>query len=48
MTAKSVAAKARVKPGTTVALLNSVPGVVASLGLPGDVAFVDPTQGLGI
>jgi hypothetical protein len=37
---KSVAAKARVKPGTTVAVLNAVPGVVESLGLPSDVAFV--------
>jgi hypothetical protein len=39
---KSVAAKARVKPGTTVAVLNAVPGVVESLGLPNDVAFVAP------
>ena len=42
MTAKSVAAKARVKPGTTVAVLNSVPAVVESLGLPEDVTFVAP------
>jgi hypothetical protein len=40
--AKSVAAKARVKPGTTVAVLNSVPAVVDSLGLPEDVTFVAP------
>jgi hypothetical protein len=40
--AKSVAAKARVKPGTTVAVLNSVPAVVDSLGLPKDVTFVAP------
>jgi len=40
MTAKSVAAKARVKPGATVAVLNAVPGVVESLGLPDDVTFV--------
>jgi hypothetical protein len=39
---KSVAAKARVKPGTTVAVLNSVPAVVESLGLPKDVTFVAP------
>jgi hypothetical protein len=37
---KSVAAKARVKPGTTVAVLHSVPAVVESLGLPKDVTFV--------
>jgi hypothetical protein len=40
--AKSVAAKARVKPGTTVAVLNPVPPVVESLGLPRDVTFVAP------
>jgi hypothetical protein len=39
---KSVAAKARVKPGTAVAVLNSVPAVVESLGLPNDVVFVAP------
>jgi hypothetical protein len=39
---KSVAAKARVKPGTTVAVLNPVPAVVESLGLPSDVVFVAP------
>ena len=44
MTAKSVAAKARVKPGTTVAVLNSVPAVVESLGLPEGVTFVDPRK----
>ncbi len=42
MSPKSVAAKARVKPGTTVAVLNAVPGVVESLGLPKDVVFVAP------
>jgi hypothetical protein len=44
MTDKTVAEKARVKPGTTVAVLNRVPGVVESLGLPGDVVFVEPSQ----
>lgn len=39
---KSVAQKARVKSGTTIAVLNGVPGVVESLDLPGDVTFVDP------
>jgi hypothetical protein len=44
VTAKSVAEKARVKPGTTVAVLNSVPAVVESLGLPVDVTFVAPRK----
>lgn len=42
MSAKTVAQKARVKPGTTIAVLNPVPDVVESLGLPEDVRFVDP------
>jgi hypothetical protein len=37
---KSVAQKARVKPGASIAVINRVPGVVESLGLPEDVAFV--------
>jgi hypothetical protein len=41
MSDKSVAQKARVKPGTTIAVLNGVPGVVESLGLPEDVTFGD-------
>jgi hypothetical protein len=41
---KSVAQKARVKPGTTIAVVNRVSGVVESLGLPKDVAFVKPAQ----
>ncbi len=40
MKVKSVAEKARVKPATTIAVLNSVPAVVKSLGLPKDVKFV--------
>jgi len=40
MTEKTVAEKARIKPGTTIAVLNPVPGVVESLGLPEDVSFV--------
>lgn len=39
---KTVAEKARVKPGTTVAVINRVPGIVESLGLPDDVTFVKP------
>jgi hypothetical protein len=39
---KTVAQKARVKPGTTIAVLNRVPGIVESLGLPKSVAFVKP------
>lgn len=42
MTEKTVAEKTRIKPGTTIALLNGVPGVVESLGLPEDVTFVEP------
>ncbi|MDR3686517.1 MAG: hypothetical protein P4L93_06155 [Coriobacteriia bacterium] len=41
---KTPAEKARIKPGTTVAVLNPVPGIVESLGLPDDVAFVAPTE----
>ena len=41
MAEKTAAQKAGVKPGTTVALVNDVPGVVASLGFPEDTAFVD-------
>jgi hypothetical protein len=37
-----VAQKARVKPGATIAVINRVPGIVESLGLPDDVAFVRP------
>ena len=44
MKAKSVAEKARVKPGTAIAVVNSVPAVVKSLGLPKDVRFVDPKK----
>jgi hypothetical protein len=44
MKAKSVAEKARVKPGATIAVLNPVPAVVKSLGLSKDVRFVGPTK----
>ncbi len=44
MAEKSVAQKARVKPGTTIAVVNRVPGIVESLGLPKSVAFVKPPQ----
>jgi hypothetical protein len=40
MAQKTVAEKARIKAGTTVAVLNRAPGVVESLGLPDDVEFV--------
>ena len=42
MSEKTVAQKARVKPGSKIAVVNRVPGVVESLGLPKDVAFVKP------
>jgi hypothetical protein len=41
---KTVAQKARVKPGATIAVLNPVRGVVESLGLPDDAAFVGPAD----
>jgi hypothetical protein len=44
MTAKSVAEKARIRPGTTIAIMNQVPGVVESLGLPDDCTFVEPAE----
>lgn len=44
MADKTVAEKARVKPGTTFAVLNEAPGVVVALGLPEDTAFVDPGE----
>ena len=44
MTSKTVAQKARLKPGTAIAVLNPVPGVVESLGLPPDTVFVDTAQ----
>jgi hypothetical protein len=42
MADKTVAQKARVKPGATVAVINRVPGIVEELGLPEDVLFVKP------
>jgi hypothetical protein len=44
MSEKTVAEKARIKSGTTIAVLNPVPGVVESLGLPDDVTFVGPAE----
>jgi hypothetical protein len=44
MTAKTVAQKARLKPGTAIAVLDQVPGVVESLGLPEGVRFVEPAE----
>jgi len=41
---KTVAQKGRVKPGATVAVINRVPGIVESLGLPERVAFVKPAK----
>lgn len=42
MSDKSVAEKAHIKPGTTIAVLNQAPGVIESLGLPEDARFVEP------
>ena len=44
MAEKTVAQKARVKAGTTVAVVNRVPRVVESLGLPKGTAFVKPAE----
>jgi hypothetical protein len=41
---KSVAEKARVKPGTSIAVIDGEPGVVDSLGLPERVRFVEPSE----
>lgn len=45
MSDKTVAEKARVKPGSTVAIINPAPGVVQKLGLPDDMVFVDDPAG---
>ncbi len=42
VTEKTVAQKAHVKPGSTIGMINRVPAVVESLGLPNDVKFVKP------
>ena len=44
MSEKTVAEKARIKPSTTIAVLNRVAGVVESLGLPEEVTFVEPAE----
>jgi hypothetical protein len=41
---KTVAQKARIKPGTSIAVLDAEPGVVESLGLPPDTPVVPPTE----
>ena len=41
---KTVAQKGHIKPGSKIALLNRVSGVVESLGLPKGVAFVKPAS----
>ena len=43
MAHKTVAEKAHIRPGTRIAVLDRVPGIVESLGLPADVTFVEPT-----
>ncbi|MDZ4179642.1 MAG: hypothetical protein U1E29_10480 [Coriobacteriia bacterium] len=44
MDVKTVAQKARIEAGSTIAVINPVPGVVESLGLPEDVRFVGPAE----
>lgn len=41
MADRSVAAKAGLKGGTSIAVVNRVPGIVERLGLPDDVTFVE-------
>ena len=44
MADKTVAEKARVKPGTAIAVLNPVAGIVESLGLPEDCTVVEDSR----
>jgi hypothetical protein len=44
MSEKTVAQKARIKPGTSVAVLDPEPGIVESLGLPPDTPMVPPAE----
>lgn len=44
MTTKTVAEKARVKPATSIAMLNAVPEVVAALGLQDPAITADPRE----
>ncbi len=44
MAGKTVAEKARLAQGTSIAVLNPAPGVVESLGLPPDTTFVEPAR----
>ncbi|NTW28855.1 MAG: hypothetical protein HGA39_05765 [Coriobacteriia bacterium] len=44
MTEKTVAEKGGIRPDTTIAVLNRVPGVVESLGLPLGATFAEPTS----
>lgn len=44
MPKKTVAEKAHVKPGTTIAVINRVPGIIESLGLPESVKVVQSTD----
>lgn len=46
MTAKTVAQKARVKPGTTIAVLNPVPDVVRRGRCPLPIPSLPPFRGL--
>jgi len=41
---KTVAQRAGVKPETTIAVVNRVPGIVEGLGLPKGVGFVGPAK----
>jgi len=44
MTDKTPAQKGHIKPGTPVAVLNAVPGVIDRVGLAPDTPFVDASE----
>lgn len=44
MNARTAAAKGGIKPGTSVAVINAIPEVIATLGLPYDVQFVESSD----
>ncbi|TDB36797.1 MAG: DUF3052 family protein [Actinobacteria bacterium] len=44
MADKTVAEKTHVRPGTAIAVVNEVPGVVGALGLPAGVTFVEAAE----
>ncbi|MDT8434159.1 MAG: hypothetical protein RQ731_05330 [Anaerosomatales bacterium] len=43
MSGRTFSEKARIKPGTRIALINSIPDVIESLHMP-DVTFIEPAD----